>query len=63
MSTAKMAGWKDEYLAHLRDAEKNNPVNMEIVEACINPAVLIPIRRRDPVPAPQRSIESPRSID
>ncbi|KAL2111567.1 hypothetical protein VUR80DRAFT_9777 [Thermomyces stellatus] len=31
-----MAGWKDEYLAHLRNAEKNNPVNMEIVEACSN---------------------------
>ncbi|PKS13264.1 hypothetical protein jhhlp_000035 [Lomentospora prolificans] len=29
-----MPGWKDEYLAGLLQAEKNNPVNMELVEAC-----------------------------
>lgn len=45
-----MAGWKDEYLAHLRDAEKNNPVNMDIVEACINPA----IHFNPPPPQPSR---------
>lgn len=31
-----MAAWKEEYLSHLRNVEKNNPVNMDIVEACIN---------------------------
>lgn len=31
-----MATWKDEYIAHIREAEKNNPVNLEIVEACIS---------------------------
>ncbi|SPO02935.1 related to Autophagy protein 16 [Cephalotrichum gorgonifer] len=31
-----MANWKGEYLAYIRAAEKNNPVNLEIVEACSN---------------------------
>ena len=34
-ATAEMAVWKDEYLVQIRDAEKNNPVNLEIIEACI----------------------------
>lgn len=29
-----MAAWKDEYLARIRDAEKSNPVNLDIIEAC-----------------------------
>lgn len=29
-----MPGWKDEYLSSLLEAERNNPVNFELVEAC-----------------------------
>ncbi|KAK0621198.1 autophagy protein 16 [Bombardia bombarda] len=29
-----MAGWRDEYLAGIRDAERHNPVNRELIEAC-----------------------------
>ncbi|KAM0278189.1 hypothetical protein ACHAQH_005302 [Verticillium albo-atrum] len=29
-----MPGWRDEYLASLREQERNNPVNLEIVELC-----------------------------
>lgn len=29
-----MPGWKDEYLSSLLEAEKNSPVNQELVEAC-----------------------------
>ncbi|KAK3934926.1 autophagy protein 16 [Diplogelasinospora grovesii] len=29
-----MPGWRDEYLAGIWDAEKNNPVNDELVQAC-----------------------------
>lgn len=30
-----MASWKDEYLVSILNAEKNNPVNAEIAEACM----------------------------
>lgn len=54
-----MAGWKDEYLAHLRNAEKNNPVNMEIVEACIDSPQQLPS-----VPSsPQSRVDFNRPID
>ncbi|KAL9944967.1 hypothetical protein D7B24_001419 [Verticillium nonalfalfae] len=29
-----MPGWRDEYLASLREQERNNPVNLELVELC-----------------------------
>ncbi|ROV95036.1 hypothetical protein VPNG_09458 [Cytospora leucostoma] len=29
-----MPGWKDEYLSSLLEAEKNSPVNQDLVEAC-----------------------------
>lgn len=29
-----MPGWKDEYLTSLLEAEKNSPVNQNLVEAC-----------------------------
>lgn len=29
-----MPGWKDEYLSSLLEAERNNPVNFDLVEAC-----------------------------
>lgn len=29
-----MPGWKDEYLSSILEAEKNSPVNQELVEAC-----------------------------
>lgn len=29
-----MPGWKDDYLTSLLDAERNNPVNLDLVEAC-----------------------------
>ncbi|KAM4062166.1 autophagy protein 16 (ATG16) domain-containing protein [Hirsutella rhossiliensis] len=29
-----MPDWRDEYLASLKDVELNNPVNMELVQAC-----------------------------
>ena len=45
MTAAIMAGWKDEYLAQLRIAEKNNPVNMEIVNACNNPTTYLALSR------------------
>lgn len=33
-ATAEMETWKHEYLVQMRDAEKNNPVNLDIIEAC-----------------------------
>lgn len=33
---ATMPGWRDEYLANLQEAERNNPVNRDLVEACTN---------------------------
>ncbi|KAK5629554.1 hypothetical protein RRF57_005269 [Xylaria bambusicola] len=30
----KMAPWRDDYLASLQEAERNNPVNKDLVEAC-----------------------------
>jgi hypothetical protein len=29
-----MPGWKEEYLSSILEAEKSNPVNQELVEAC-----------------------------
>ncbi|KAH6670240.1 autophagy protein [Plectosphaerella plurivora] len=29
-----MAGWRDEYLASIREQERNNPVNLELVDLC-----------------------------
>lgn len=29
-----MPGWRDEYFSSLLEAERNNPVNIELVEAC-----------------------------
>lgn len=29
-----MPGWRDEYLASIREQEKNNPVNLELVDLC-----------------------------
>ncbi|ROT38452.1 autophagy protein 16 [Sodiomyces alkalinus F11] len=29
-----MPGWRDEYLASLREQERNNPVNLELVDLC-----------------------------
>lgn len=29
-----MPGWKDDYIAALVEAEKSNPVNAELVDAC-----------------------------
>lgn len=29
-----MPGWKEDYLSSILEAEKNNPVNQELVEAC-----------------------------
>lgn len=29
-----MPGWKDDYLSSLMEAERNNPVNFDLVEAC-----------------------------
>lgn len=29
-----MANWRDDYLASLQEAERNNPVNKDLVEAC-----------------------------
>lgn len=29
-----MPGWKDEYLSSLMEAERNSPVNLDLVEAC-----------------------------
>lgn len=55
-----MAGWKDEYLSHLRNAEKNNPVNMDIIEACIN----CPPHHLSFIPSsPEAWVESRRPVD
>jgi chromosome segregation ATPase len=32
-----MPNWRDEYLSSLRESELNNPVNMELVQACLYP--------------------------
>lgn len=32
-----MADWRSEYLASIREQEKNNPVNLEIVQLCKAP--------------------------
>lgn len=32
-----MRDWRDEYLSSIKDAELNNPVNMELVQACPDP--------------------------
>ncbi|KAM7223681.1 autophagy protein 16 [Rhypophila decipiens] len=29
-----MAGWREEYLSGIREAERHNPVNLELVDAC-----------------------------
>lgn len=29
-----MPGWREEYLASIREQEKNNPVNLELVDLC-----------------------------
>lgn len=29
-----MPNWRDQYLSGIKDAELNNPVNMELVQTC-----------------------------
>lgn len=34
VARAMMPDWRDEYLASLRESEKNSPVNKDLVDAC-----------------------------
>lgn len=37
-----MPDWRTEYLASFREQEKNNPVNLEIVQLCTSPLNALP---------------------
>jgi hypothetical protein len=39
-----MPNWRDEYLSSLRESELNNPVNMELVQACLFPPLFISLQ-------------------
>lgn len=44
-----MPNWRDEYLSSLKDAELSNPVNMELVQTCGLPHILVADRTRTDV--------------
>lgn len=48
-----MPGWKEEYLSSILEAEKSNPVNQELVEAC-----KLALRSQIPRPSPPTYLAS-----
>lgn len=54
-----MPGWRDEYLASLREQERNNPVNLELVDLCASTYLSLKTISNDFLPASSHTDFSP----